>query len=564
MKRGASQKVYDTAQVTDLLDKSRRTDDESKRNVQKKSVAEGSKSTNGNNITNLSSRKLSESEISVLSKGFSFVPTRNKIDMAKVQSDLAEWERRMRLREFFYNRERTGLKEEEPWKKKESDFTPEPGRDRFLDAYIEAVKGDIINGIKNKIDTNLTKLEDKALKALLNDTSIVIRPADKGSGVVVVDTDDYIRNLEAEVQGSDSYKETNGEGLMTAEKAVKSIANKMMRDGLITKDLREYLVPKHPEHGKLRGNPKLHKKGYPYRTIVNGIGTATENIAEVAEKELNEFVESTPSYIRDTTDFLNKLNDVTLPLPKDVILFCFDVVKLYPSIPKQEGMDACREALQRRKSPQIPTEAVLNMIRTVLENNVFQFNEKEYLQKEGVAIGSKLGRNFACTYMRKWDEELGKADKTPMFYKRYIDDGFGLWEHSIEELLQFQQHANQIHPNIKVELRWSRNAIEFLDTMVKVEDGALTTDLYTKPSDKHLYVNYKSSHPTHVKKAIPYGLGMRIKRICSKEKDYWRHRQQLKYQLRRRGYSSRFIDGQLQRVDGLDRKVLLKRRTEVR
>ena len=103
------------------------------------------------------------------------------------------------------------------------------------------------------------------------------------------------------------------------------------------------------------------------------------------------------------------------------------------------------------------------------------------------------------TYIRKWDEDVEKAEKTPMSFKCYIDDGFGLWEHSIEELLQFPQHANQIHPNIKVELRCRRDAIEFLDTMVKVEDGALTTDLYTKPSDKHLYVNYKSCHPTHVK-----------------------------------------------------------------
>ena len=42
-------------------------------------------------VTNLLSRKLSKSEISVLSKGFSFIPTRNKVD------NLAELDRRMRL-----------------------------------------------------------------------------------------------------------------------------------------------------------------------------------------------------------------------------------------------------------------------------------------------------------------------------------------------------------------------------------------------------------------------------------------------------------------------------------
>ena len=56
-------------------------------------------------VTNLSSRKLTEAEISLLAKRFSFVPTRKSIDIAKVQSDLVEWERRMILREHFYDKE---------------------------------------------------------------------------------------------------------------------------------------------------------------------------------------------------------------------------------------------------------------------------------------------------------------------------------------------------------------------------------------------------------------------------------------------------------------------------
>ena len=36
--------------------------------------------------------------------------------------------------------------------------------------------------------------------------------------------------------------------------------------------------------------------------------------------------------------------------------FCFDVCKLYPSVPKEEGIAACREALETRTAPLIPTE----------------------------------------------------------------------------------------------------------------------------------------------------------------------------------------------------------------
>ncbi len=75
-----------------------------------------------------------------------------------------------------------------------------------------------------------------------------------------------------------------------------------------------------------------------------------------------------------------------------------------------------------------------------------------------------------------------------------------------------------------------------------------------------MYVELKSDHPCSVKKAIPYGLAIRLKRICSDEKDYRKHRRELKYQLRGRGYSMRFVESQLRRVDNLKREDLLKYR----
>ena len=48
---------------------------------------------------------LSEAECSLLSKGLKFVPTRKNIDNGKLIADLDIWERRMRLREYFYKEE---------------------------------------------------------------------------------------------------------------------------------------------------------------------------------------------------------------------------------------------------------------------------------------------------------------------------------------------------------------------------------------------------------------------------------------------------------------------------
>ena len=204
----------------------------------------------------------------------------------------------------------------------------------------------------------------------------------------------------------------------------------------------------------------------------------------------------------------------------------------------------------------------MQMIRTVLDNNIFGFGEQNYIQKEGVVIGSRLGKNFVCTYMRKWDEALLESPVIPLFYKRFIDDGFGVWTGSETELKQFASYANSIHDNIKVELRYDNKQIEFLDTLVKIEDGHIYTDLFIKPSDKQVYLNSTSCHPANTKKGLAYGLGLRIRRICEREADYRRHRKDLKIQLRRRGYSGRLIESQLQKVDTLDRSELLKDKIE--
>ena len=46
-------------------------------------------------------------------------------------------------------------------------------------------------------------------------------------------------------------------------------------------------------------------------------------------------------------------------------------------------------------------------------------------------------------------------------------------------------------------------------------DGSISTDLYTKPTDKHQHLLYSSCHPFHTKNAIPFSLALRLRRICS-------------------------------------------------
>ena len=156
--------------------------------------------------------------------------------------------------------------------------------------------------------------------------------------------------------------------------------------------------------------------------------------------------------------------------------------------------------------------------------------------------------------MGAWEKQLLESSELkPLLYLRFVDDIFGVWLHGEEELRKFHNQANSIHANIKVDLRLSQEQIEFLDVLVNLDgDGNLSTDLFTKPTDSKCYLHFDSDHPSHTKKAVPLGLAMRMKRICTHEDDYRNHRQELKNRLSERGYPENVVEQQLQKVDKVD------------
>lgn len=83
-----------------------------------------------------------------------------------------------------------------------------------------------------------------------------------------------------------------------------------------------------------------------------------------------------------------------------------DVKALYPSVPRDEARKAAEAALNEREDTDTDIQVILRLMDFVLENNLFSFNGKKYIQTQGTAIGSKLGRNYACTYLGTWEQEL--------------------------------------------------------------------------------------------------------------------------------------------------------------
>ena len=81
-----------------------------------------------------------------------------------------------------------------------------------------------------------------------------------------------------------------------------------------------------------------------------------------------------------------------------------------------------------------------------------------------------------------WDGMFKDARTKPWFWKRFIDDILFIWTESEESLEKFLQDLNQFHPNLKFTYEKSKEKIDFLDVVIKIKEGGIITDLYSKPT----------------------------------------------------------------------------------
>ena len=113
-----------------------------------------------------------------------FVPTPLHVDKIRLREELEIFGRRLRLLWHFRDEEDNNTVIN-PFRPK-SKFNPK-GKDAAIEIYLSRLEEEILNIDTNLDYNNLTRDERNALKQLKNDHSIVIKEADKGSGVVVWD-----------------------------------------------------------------------------------------------------------------------------------------------------------------------------------------------------------------------------------------------------------------------------------------------------------------------------------------------------------------------------------------
>ena len=336
------------------------------------------------------------------------------------------------------------------------------GRNNNLDSYILKIEKELdvlvhdLNTSTIKLNDNLSSNQRKALHDLKGNNNIVIKPADKGGSIVIMDKDNYMKETCTQLHDGRFYQKIDNDPTQTLTNKLRLLINEP-QPNLQNEVLK--LIPSHPRPATFYNIPIVHKLpnivvstcpssnpdnfiieaqrlniNPPGRPIASGIGKLTEYVSVFVDRELQPLLANIPSYIKDTTDFLNKLSRFD-NLPDNTILVTLDATALHSSIPHNDGIGACKKYLERRALSTTSSEDISQLIKFILENDLISFNDEYFLQVCGTAMGTRMAPCYTNTFMAELEENtLSGYPYKPLAYYRYIDDIFIIWSHGLDLL----------------------------------------------------------------------------------------------------------------------------------
>ena len=105
-------------------------------------------------------------------------------------------------------------------------------------------------------------------------------------------------------------------------------------------------------------------------------------------------------------------------------------------------------------------------------------------------MGPKNGCSYADVAMGEITHKAkhcGPIKSSQWWRYMYRDEIFDLWQQGLAPLNSFPEYINSLYPTIKFEMVYSESKLYVVDVTLHLVNGFIQTDVYSKPTDSHLY-----------------------------------------------------------------------------
>lgn len=517
----------------------------------------------------------SNNQLRVINKGLKYVEKPRYFPKSSVLEGLQAFKRRMRLKLYFANKDENNARVIKKFRNP-SNFQP-PANNVVLENYLKNLDEKLSVWMRNK--NELTRnpavlIRNKILKRLRKDRTLVFKKQDKGSSGVIIDKNLYVQKGLEFLENAAYFQEIQHD---ETEK-VASVLSELLKQGRInseiTQKMWEFLDPVLNNCMRLANLyflPKMHKDPPKVRPIVSANNTPTERIGIFLDHFLQPLVEDQFTYLKDTKEVIRKIE--SQPFPQDCVLMTLDVTSLYTNIDHDLALELVskRLALTENKTYAIPrpsTSFLSKLTQFLINNNIFEFNNKIYKQTIGLAMGNVAAPAISDVVLFEIEKELLKVlGENTVFYGRYRDDILLILKNGEKTLEEVLDHANSLSELIKFEGNASCESATFLDLVIYKGsrfEGSKILDLKIKekPFGSNAYLHRSSCHPSHVFKGLIKGEIIRSIRNNSDETEHLKHLESLSRTFLSRGYSKKELNAAYASTLFENRKIYLEQNTK--
>ena len=461
---------------------------------------------------------------SLLGLSLKFIPTpRYAPSTTDVAPSFDRIERDIGLRTFFAGRDQE--KEIPKLRPKSTWRPPVPPQqvDYRINNFLKGLRG-LFRRRAGK--HNLTPHQRQLLTSLQENKSIIIANADKNLGPVGIDVEKYIK------MGLDHLLDPTTYELLTESQAERDIDDLWKEIHAWTVRHRSSLpddtvnfIREHMD--KSMADPlgyfylliKLHKLPIAGRPVCSDCGSLPHALGRYVDATLQPIVKDQALYFKNSAELKTELESLTLPA--NASLFTYDAVAMYPSINTADCMARLTGYLSKEEVSGkygFSAKALLEALELVMFNNRMRFGDIIVKQLSGIAMGMSPAPTIANLYVAIYEElHVLKYIPSPVLYlRRFIDDGFGIWLHDPDPVVD------------------AKNWKEFQDCL----NASGLSWIYAKPMALHLYLPPHSCHAPGVLSGLVFGNVLRIHQLCSDEKDVMKELKLFFHRLLDRGYQS--------------------------
>jgi hypothetical protein len=410
-----------------------------------------------------------------------------------------------------------------------SDWQPPPAPDdaeNAMSRFNEKLNV-LIRALPRSRRYNLSRSQRQCLGDLAQRQDLIIFPTDKNLGPSIAERRPYIRQILTEhLLNEVHYQYLPTESAKTELAAQRCRFLKIYSDWghtlpseaeetyfkrSLTKDnLSQTRVP------QFYGVYKVHKNGKPKtRPIVSSVNSIPEIFSKWVDYWLKKVVRKIlPTYIRDADHLMNELRR-TFPngLPPGARLFSVDAIGMYSNIDTDHGIEVLTRWLHdyRDDLPKcMPVDFVIEALAEIMRSNIFQFGDTYWKQTRGCAMGTSAAVNYAYLYVGLLEVQrlLPRYQTCLPFFKRFIDDGIGVWLPPSNDHLAWDAFLRCL--NQWGTLRWTCDghvdSLIFLDLRISIGPKRhLTFQTYQKPMNLYLYIPPGSAHPEKMLRSLIFG-----------------------------------------------------------